>query len=176
MNLIPTEIAGLFRVRLDLLGDARGYFTRVFDLEGARQLDPAFQIVQINRSLTQAKGTIRGMHFQRAPRAEDKLVQCLQGAIFDVAVDLRPGSPTYRRWVGQELSAENKELLLVPKGCAHGFQTLVDECLVEYFVTESYSPEYEGGVRWSDPAIGIRWPLNQPFTSEKDAAWPLLES
>jgi dTDP-4-dehydrorhamnose 3,5-epimerase len=175
MNLIPTDIAGVFRVRLEPRGDTRGYFARVFDLERLRQADPAFQIAQINRSLTQAKGTLRGLHFQRAPRAEDKLVQCLQGAIFDVAVDLRPGSPTYRRWVGQELSAENKELLLVPKGCAHGFQTLTDDCLVEYFVSEYYSPEFEGGVRWNDPAIGVRWPLGQPFTSDKDAAWPLIE-
>jgi len=174
MKLEPTRIAGVFRIKLEPRGDARGHFARIFDLETMRRADPSFQIVQINRSLTRAKGTIRGLHYQRAPRAEDKLVQCLAGAIFDVAVDLRPGSPTYRQWVGQELSAENQELLLVPKGCAHGFQTLTDDCLVEYFVTEFYSPEHEGGIRWSDPGIGVAWPLGQPFTSEKDAAWPLL--
>ncbi len=174
MNLEATKIAGVFRVHIEPRGDVRGYFARIFDLETVRRVDPTFQIVQINRSLTQAKGTIRGLHFQRAPRAEDKLVQCLRGAIFDVAVDLRPGSPTYRQWVGQELSAESKDLLIVPKGCAHGFQTLTDDCLVEYFVTEFYSPEHEGGIRWSDPAIGVAWPLGQPLTSEKDAAWPLL--
>ena len=174
MNLIPTAIAGVYRAQLQPRGDARGMFARVFDLAKLREVDPAFGIVQINRSLTRARGTIRGLHFQRAPRAEDKLVQCLQGAIFDVAVDLRPDSPTYRRWVGQELSAENMEMFLVPKGCAHGFQTLTADCVVEYFVSEYYTPESEGGVRWSDPAIGVRWPLADPFTSDKDAAWPLL--
>jgi dTDP-4-dehydrorhamnose 3,5-epimerase len=174
MNLLPTRIAGVFRVQLEPRGDQRGYFARVFDIGKMHEVDPRFQIVQINRSLTQAKGTIRGLHFQRAPHAEDKLVQCLRGAIFDVAVDIRPNSPTYRQWVGQELSAENKELLLVPKGCAHGFQTLTADCLVEYFVSESYAPLSEGGILWSDPAVGVAWPLGQPTTSEKDAAWPLL--
>src|SRR5437867_1949208 len=158
MNLRSTKIAGVFRIELKPAGDSRGYFTRVFDLPKLQEVDLKFQIVQINRSLTQAKGTIRGLHFQSAPRAEDKLVQCLQGAIFDVAVDLRPQSPTYRQWIGEELNSQNMHLLLVPKGCAHGFQTLTGDCLVEYFVSEFYSPEYEGGIRWSDPAIGIRWP------------------
>ena len=174
MRLLPTRLPGLYRAQLDPRGDARGYFARVFDLETIRQVDPTFGIVQINRSLTAARGTIRGLHFQRPPRAEDKLVQCLQGAIFDVAVDMRPESLTYLQWVGQELSAENKEMLLVPKGFAHAFQTLTEDCIVEYFVTEYYSPEYEGGLRWNDPAIAIRWPIERPATSEKDAAWPLL--
>jgi dTDP-4-dehydrorhamnose 3,5-epimerase len=175
VNLTATKIAGVYGVTLEPRGDARGYFARVFDMTRMREVDPKFQIVQINRSLTQARGTVRGLHYQHAPKAEDKLVQCLQGKIFDVAVDLRSDSPTYRQWVGRELSAENKELLLVPKGCAHGFQTLTDDCLVEYFVSEYYAPETEGGVRWNDPAIGVDWPLADPFTSEKDAAWPLLE-
>jgi dTDP-4-dehydrorhamnose 3,5-epimerase len=174
--LTPTKIAGVHGVRLEPRGDTRGYFARVFDLARMREVDPKFQIVQINRSLTQARGTIRGLHYQRAPKGEDKLVQCLQGAIFDVAVDLRPDSPTYRQWAGRELSAENKELFLVPKGCAHGFQTLTDDCLVEYFVSEYYSPESEAGVRWNDPAIGVEWRIADPFTSDKDAAWPLLAS
>jgi len=175
VNLTATKIAGVYGVTLEPRRDTRGYFARVFDMTRMREVDPKFQIVQINRSLTQAPGTVRGLHYQRAPKAEDKLVQCLQGKIFDVAVDLRRDSPTYRQWVGRELSAENKELFLVPKGCAHGFQTLTDDCLVEYFVSEYYAPETEGGVRWNDPAIGVDWPLADPFTSEKDAAWPLLE-
>ncbi len=174
MNPIPTPIAGCYRVQLDLRGDARGYFVRVFDLETLRGIDPSFSVVQVNRSLTGARGAIRGLHFQRAPKAEDKLIQCLRGTIFDVAVDIRPDSPTYRRWVAAELSAENKELLLVPKGCAHGFQTLSEDCLVEYFVTEFYSPQHEGGMHWNDPALGIQWPLPCTMTSEKDAAWPLI--
>jgi dTDP-4-dehydrorhamnose 3,5-epimerase len=174
MILVPTKIAGVFRFEPEPRGDARGYFARVFDVLEVRRAVPDYQIVQINRSLTGRRGTIRGLHYQRAPHAEDKLIQCLEGAIFDVAVDLRPGSPTYRQWVGQELSAENKALMLVPKGCAHGFQTLAERCLVEYFVSAPYAPDHEGGVLWSDPAIGVAWPIEHPFTSEKDAAWPLL--
>ena len=174
MIVAPTEIAGVFHVRLQPRGDARGYFARVYDVNELRRADPRFEIVQINRSLTQACGTVRGFHHQLAPRAEDKLVQCLRGAIFDVAVDLRPDSPTYRRWVARELSAENHEMLLVPKGCAHGFQTLTDDTVVEYFVSEFYAPEQERGVRYDDPAIGVSWPLPVSSTSEKDAAWPLL--
>ncbi len=172
MTLIPTKIAGVTRIQLELKGDSRGYFTRLFDLTEIRTVCPGYEIVQINRSLTQKRATLRGIHFQEAPHGEDKLVQCLQGAIFDVAVDLRPDSPTYRQWVGVELSAANKELLLVPKGCGHAFQTLTDDCLVEYFVSQYYTPTAEGGIRWNDPAIGVQWPLPDPFTSEKDAAWP----
>lgn len=172
MTLIPTKIAGVTRMQLELKGDSRGYFTRLFDLSEIRTVCPEYQIVQINRSLTQKKGTLRGIHFQQAPNAEDKLVQVLQGAIFDVAVDLRRDSPTYRQWVGVELSAENKELLLVPKGCGHAFQTLTDDCLVEYFVSQYYAPQSEGGIKWSDPAIRVQWPLSDPFTSDKDNAWP----
>ena len=101
-------------------------------------------------------------------------MQCLRGAIFDVTVDNRPESPTFRHWVGFELSAQNQEMMMVPKGCAHGFQTLTEDCLMEYFVSEAYSPEHEGGLRWDDPALGIGWPLVCTLTSEKDAQWPLL--
>jgi dTDP-4-dehydrorhamnose 3,5-epimerase len=174
MNFIPTKIAGCHRARLELLQDARGYFTNVFDLETIRGVNPSFNVVRACRSLTQAQGAIRGLHFQRAPKAEDKLVQCLEGTIFDVCVDARPESPTYLQWVGVELSAENKELMLVPKGCAHGFQTLSENCLVEYFVTEAYSPPHEMGLRWDDPALGIEWPLVCTMTSARDAAWPLV--
>lgn len=174
MKLIPTPIAGCYRIQLERLADARGHFTNVFDLETFRGIDPTFSVARVNRSLTRARGAIRGLHFQRAPMAEDKLVQCLQGAIFDVCVDIRPDSPTYRRWVGDELSAENQELMLIPKGCAHGFQTLRENCLVEYFATAPYSPRHEGGLRWDDPSLGIAWPLPCTLLSEKDAAWELL--
>jgi dTDP-4-dehydrorhamnose 3,5-epimerase len=114
------------------------------------------------------------MHYQRPPKAEDKLVQCVAGAIFDVCVDARPDSPTYLQWVGTELNAENQEFVLIPKGCAHGFQTLREDSLVEYFVSEMYSQPHEEGLHWSDPALGIRWPLPCSMTSPKDAAWPML--
>ena len=106
--------------------------------------------------------------------AEAKLVQCLRGSIFDVCVDIRPDSPTHLQWVGAVLDAENQELMLVPKGCAHGFQTLEEDCLVEYFVTGVYSPPHEDGMRWDDPTLGIEWPLPCSMTSERDRAWPLI--
>lgn len=174
MNLLPTKIAGCYRVELRPIADARGHFVGVFDLASVRVVDPAFTVARINRSLTRPKGAIRGLHFQRAPMAEEKLVQCLRGAMFDVCVDIRPDSPTYLEWVGHELSAENQQLLLVPKGCAHGFQTLSEDCLVEYFVDGVYSPQHEGGMRWDDPSLGIRWPLACALTSERDSAWPLI--
>jgi len=174
MKLLPTKIAGCYRLQLEPLGDERGYFLRVFEVEVLRRVDPSFNVVRANRSLTRSRGAIRGLHYQRSPRAEDKLVQCLEGVIFDVCVDIRPDSPTYLDWVGAELSRENQELILVPKGCAHGFQTLAEDCLVEYFVNGDYSPSDEGGMRWDDPALGIDWPLPCSMTSSKDAAWPLL--
>lgn len=175
MKLIPTPIADVFRVQLEPIEDARGYFLPVFDLARVRAVHPQFSVLRVNRSLTHEPGAIRGLHLQRPPRAEDKLVQCVTGAIFDVAVDARPESPTYRQWVGFEISAANREMLLIPRGCAHGFQTLTGDCLIEYFVSEVYSPADEGGLRWNDPALGIRWPLPCTQTSEKDAAWPLIE-
>jgi len=174
MKLVPTKIADVFRVRPAAFQDERGYFLRVFELPQIQQVDPAFVVYRGNRSFTRQQGAIRGLHFQRAPHAEGKLVQCLRGAIFDVTVDIRPESPTYRHWVGFELSAANQEMLLIPKGCAHGFQTLTEDCLVEYFVTEAYAPDHEGGLRWNDPALGIVWPQACTQTSEKDAAWPLM--
>ena len=159
MRFTTTRIAGCQRVELRRLDDDRGHFTTIFEREEFGSIDPAFLVERVNRSLTRMKGAIRGIHFQRAPMAEDKLVQCLRGRIFDVCVDLRTDSPTYLAWTAIELSAENQDLLLVPKGCGHAFQTLTNDCLVEYFVTGRYSPDHESGVRWSDPAIGIEWPL-----------------
>lgn len=174
MNLFPTQIAGCYRVELRPLPDARGHFVSVFDLATVRGLDPSFTVTRVNRSLTEPRGAIRGLHFQRPPMAEGKLVQCLQGAIFDVCVDIRPESPTYLQWVGFELSAANKQLSWVPTGCAHGFQTLSENCLVEYFVTGVYSPQHEGGMRWDDPSLRIAWPLPCALTSARDSAWPLI--
>jgi dTDP-4-dehydrorhamnose 3,5-epimerase len=176
LNLLPTSIPGCYRVRLERFDDARGYFERAFDLASLRTVDPTFEIVQVNRSLTLAKGVIRGLHFQRPPHAQSKLVTCLAGAIFDVCVDLRRESATYRSWVGFELTPEGRELMLIPSGCAHGFQALTDHSLVEYCVTNPYSPADEGGYRHDDPAFGIEWPLSCTQTSEKDAAWAAFAS
>ena len=174
MNLVPTKIAGCFRLQIELLRDARGHFVNLFDLETLRAVDASFTVVRGCRSLTQPRGAIRGLHYQRPPKAEHKLVQCLEGAVFDVCVDTRPDSPTYLQWVGAELSAENREFVFIPKGCAHGFQSLQENCLVEYFVSEVHSPSHEAGMHWNDPALGIQWPLPCSMTSPRDAAWPML--
>jgi len=176
MKFHDTAIAGVVRVELEPRVDARGSFSRVFDLKEIQDRYPALQIVQVNRSLTRERGTIRGFHHQRAPSSEEKIVQCLQGKILDVAVDIEPGSPTYRRWVAVELSGENQELLIVPKHCAHAFQALSADCVVEYFVSEYYTPEAEEGFLWNDPAFGVRWPIREPALSPKDERWPLLAS
>lgn len=174
MKVTPTRIVGCYRVQPEPVMDARGHFLSVFDPASTPEIGDSFKVRRVNRSFTATRGAIRGLHFQRPPHAEGKLVQCLQGAIFDVALDLRPESPSYRQWVGVELSSSNLELFLVPAGCAHGFQTLTADCLVEYFVSADYSPAHEDGLRWNDPALGIAWPLPCTQTSDKDAAWPLL--
>lgn len=155
----------------ELRGDERGYFTRIFAKEEFANFDIDFNIVHMNRSLTTTKGMIRGLHYQSEPMAEDKLVQCLKGSIFDVAIDIRVNSPTFGQWVGATLSEENLEMLLIPKGFAHGFQALDNDVIVQYSVTEYYSPEHEGGFRWDDPFFNIKWPITDVTTSEKDKSW-----
>lgn len=174
MIIEETKIKGVYVVTQEPRGDSRGYFARIFAKEELRAKGINFNIVHANRSLTAEKGTIRGLHYQKYPKQEDKLVQCIQGSIFDVALDLRKGSPTYGQWFSEILSAENKKMLLVPKGCAHAFQTLEKDCLVEYFVTQYYAPQHERGIRWNDPAYGIDWPIKEAILSEKDQNWPLV--
>ena len=132
-------------------------------------------MVQANVSFNRKKGTLRGMHYQVAPHAEAKLVRCIRGAIYDVMVDLRPSSPTYKQWMGLELTADNRQLAYIPEHFAHGYITLEDDSEVMYFVSELYAPECERGIRYDDPAIGIEWPLGIELVSEKDAAWLFLD-
>lgn len=172
MKIKKTKIEGVYIIDLEPRGDARGYFTRVFCKDELKKAGISYNIVQINRSKTEKKGTIRGLHFQKSPKQEDKIVQCLVGSVFDVALDLRKNSPTFGKWVGEELSADNKKMLLIPKGVAHGFQTLEKNCTVEYFVSQFYSPQKESGVRWNDPMFKIKWPIKKAITSEKDGNWP----
>lgn len=174
MNIKKTAIEGVAIIDLEPRVDERGYFSRVFCKEELEKAGISFDIVQINRSLSIKKGMIRGLHYQRTPFEEGKIVQCLRGEIFDVALDLRKESKTYGQWVGVRLSEENKRLLVVPKGCAHGFQALTANCVVEYFVSQFYTPGSEAGVRWNDPAFGIPWPIATPILSRKDEAWPDL--
>src|SRR3989344_7109596 len=174
MKIHKTKIAGVFILDTEPRVDERGFFARVYAKEVLREFGISYDIVHINRSLTKKRGTIRGIHYQIKPREEDKIIQCISGRIFDVAVDLRRRSKTYGVWIGVELSDKNKKMLLVPKGCGHAFQTLEPNCLIEYFVTEYYSPERERGALWNDPYFKIDWPIKRATLSEKDKNWPLL--
>lgn len=175
MKISPTKFEGLYIIDIKPHFDERGFFVRNFCKKELKEIGVDYEIRQINRSLTKNKGVIRGMHFQKAPKAEDKIVQCLRGEIFDVAIDLRPDSPTFGQWEAQVLTEENKKIFLIPKGFAHGFQALTDDAEIQYFVSEFYYPEYEGGVRWNDPFFDINWPIKNPFLSEKDKNWPLTK-
>ena len=172
MKFSKTRLADAVLVELDRHVDERGFFARVYCAAEFAAAGLVTQYVQANHSHNVAKGTLRGMHFQRAPHAEVKLVRCVRGAIWDVIVDLRPGSPSYGRWQGFELTAENGRMLYVPAGFAHGLQTLRDDTDVTYQVSRPYAPGAEGGLRWDDPALAIAWPLPVAVISPKDAAWP----
>jgi len=175
VKFVETPLAGTFLIELDQLRDERGWFARTFDAqEFARAgLDPA--VAQCNTSFNARRGTIRGIHYQAHPGWEAKLVRCTRGAIFDVAVDLRPDSETYCRWFGAELSADTGRMLYVPVGLAHGFQTLTDDSDVHYQMSHEYVPAQARGVRFDDPAFGIEWPLADPIVSDRDRSFPDFE-
>ncbi|MDR1577187.1 MAG: dTDP-4-dehydrorhamnose 3,5-epimerase [Deltaproteobacteria bacterium] len=172
MRYLKTELPKVLVLVSEPIPDARGHFVRVFSREelAAEGLD--FSVCQINRSYNLKKGTLRGMHFQKAPHAEDKLVQVIRGAILDVALDLRPESPTFGRHHAEVLSAENNRALLIPQGCAHGFQTLADDTEIIYLVSAYYEPSAEGGLRWNNPGLTINWPEPPTVISDKDNSWP----
>ncbi len=167
-----TEVPGVVLVELEKLTDERGFFARSFcESEfAAHGLHAAF--VQANVSFNHRRGTLRGMHYQAEPRPEPKLVRCTRGAVFDVAVDLRPDSPTFCRWVSSELTEDNYRALYVPAGCAHGLLTLADNTEVSYLMGTAYDPDLARGVRWNDPAFGINWPLQPVVISAGDASYP----
>jgi dTDP-4-dehydrorhamnose 3,5-epimerase len=175
MIFTETPVAGAFVVDLERRGDERGFFARVYCSRelAERGLTPHF--VQANDSLSARRGTLRGMHYQLAPKSETKLVRCVRGELFDVVLDLREESPTFGKSVGAALSSDNRRMMYVPKGCAHGFITLADETEALYFVDEFYAPELERGVRWNDPRFAIAWPLEPTVLSDKDAAWPSFD-
>lgn len=172
MRFTETRIPGIWRIGLEKREDPRGFFARVFCEQEFARHGLATRFPQSNLSYNRERGTIRGLHFQRPPKPEIKVVRCLRGAVYDVIVDLRPSSPAYLQWEGFELSHENREALYIPEGCAHGFQTLSDDAEMFYQMGEFYTPEYNDGVRWNDPAFGIDWPLPNPILSEKDQAYP----
>lgn len=172
MIFTTTALQGATIIDVERREDERGYFARTYcEREFAEHGLPA-RMVQSNASLTRHAGTLRGMHFQAPPHAEDKLVRCARGAIWDAIVDIRPESPTYCQWIGVELSDANGRMLLVPKGFAHGFVTLTDDVVVLYQVSEFYAPGAERGARHDDPAFGIRWPVPIRGMSDKDRSWP----
>jgi len=171
-DITETPLSGLTLVGRKQRRDDRGYLERLYDAEDLGEL--VGRIMQINRTLTHTSGAVRGMHFQLPPYAERKLVCCLRGSVFDVAIDVRRGSPTFLHWYASILNAENGQCLLIPEGFAHGFQTLTENCEMLYFHTKTYQPAYERGVHPEDPRVGITWPRSVIGLSSRDAAHPLL--
>lgn len=170
-----TALKDAWLIDVEPRGDERGMFARTFCRQEFEAHGLLADFVQQNMSVSAQAGTLRGMHYQRPPYTEAKLVRCVRGRILDVIVDMRSGSPTYLKHAGFELSADNRRQLYVPPGFAHSFQTLVDDIEVSYLVTAPYTPEAEGGVRYSDPLLGISWPLPVTTISDKDANWPLID-
>lgn len=172
MRFVPTPIAGVVRVEAEPHADERGLFARLHCPEAFAAAGIAFEPAQTSLSRNPTSGTLRGMHFQAPPHAEAKLVRVTRGRVFDVAVDLRPDSPTYRQWTGAELSAENLVGLYIGEGMAHGFLTLEPDTDVVYQIAPAYRPGHDAGVRWNDPAFGIDWPAAPRLISERDASYP----
>lgn len=173
MIFTETELPGAFVIELERRGDERGFFARAWCRREFEERGLSGRIVQCNLSFNDRSGTLRGLHYQVAPSEETKLVRCISGAVYDVIVDLRPSSPTFKRWLGVELTADNRCALYVPEGFAHGYQTLIDGTETLYQVSEFYAPDAERGVRWDDPAFGIEWPeARELIISEKDLSWP----
>jgi len=172
MRFTETPLKGAYLIDLEKRGDERGFFARFFcEKEFAQQGLPT-HIVQVNNSLSAQRGTLRGMHYQLPPSGEVKVVRCIRGSLYDVMVDLRPKSPTFLKWFGAELTSENRTMMYVPVGFAHGFETTSDDTEALYLVTEFYAPEAERGLRYNDPAVGIEWPIPPVVVSPKDAAHP----
>ncbi|MGE5522714.1 MAG: dTDP-4-dehydrorhamnose 3,5-epimerase [Rhodospirillaceae bacterium] len=176
MKFNKTPLHGAYTIELEKRGDDRGFFARLFCEKEFADAGLVNHFVQINNSLSSSKGTLRGMHYQLPPAAEVKVVRCVKGALFDVIVDLRPDSPTFRRAFGAELTAENRRMMYVPRGFAHGFVTLTDNVEAFYLVSAFYSPENERGLRFNDPAVEIEWPIEPVEISDKDRKWPDLNA
>lgn len=175
MRFVETAVAGAWVIEPERHEDERGFFARTWDtgVFAERGLNPAF--VQSSISYNRSRGTLRGLHYQASPREEAKLVRCTSGSVFDVAVDLRPASGTFRQWFGVDLSAENRLALYVPEGCAHGFLTLSEDSEIAYQISEFWAPEAGRGVRWNDPAFDINWPGEVVVINERDRTYPDYE-
>lgn len=176
MRIEPAPLDGAATIELDLRGDERGFFARMFCEKEFAAAGLETRFVQANNSSNAQRGTLRGLHYQLPPDTEVKLVRCIRGALWDVIVDVRPGSPSFGRWFGAELTAQNRRMMYVPRGFAHGFITLTDDSELIYFVSAFYEPKQERGLRWNDPKIAIDWPIAPSVISDKDANWPDFES
>jgi len=176
MTPVATPLPGLQLIETVPVGDARGRFERLFCAQEWQALRPGLQFEQVNLSTTSKRGTVRGMHYQRAPAAEAKLIRCVRGRVFDVAVDLRAGSPTFLQWHGVELAEDEPREIFIPEGFAHGFQALSDDVQLLYFHTMAWTPSCEGAVRFDDPRLAIDWPLPPMHVSHRDASHPMLSA
>jgi len=175
MKCIETELTGVFIIEPAVYGDRRGFFMESWSERAFEEAGLHYHFVQDNHSYSGGKGTLRGIHFQRGKKAQAKLVRCVRGGVLDVAVDLRPSSPNYKRWVAVELNAENKRQLLIPRGFGHGFLTLTDEVEFLYKADNPYAPEADGGIRWNDPELAVAWGIADPVLSGKDRTAPFLK-
>lgn len=175
MKKIETALPGVYIIEPQVFGDHRGWFMETWSVKNLKELGIDVDFVQDNQSFTAAKGTLRGIHYQQDPMAQAKLVRVVRGAVLDVAVDLRKGSPTYRKWVAVELSAENKRQFFIPRGFGHGFVTLTDDVEFVYKCDNLYSRECDRGIRFDDPTIGVDWGVTDPILSDKDANSPFLD-
>lgn len=176
MLFTETELKGVYIVDIEPRPDHRGFFARTFCVREFESVGLRPAVAQCNLSFTYKMGTVRGMHYLAPPATEAKLVRCVRGAIYDVVIDTRPDSPTYKSHISVELTAENRRALYIPETLAHGFQTLTDDVEVIYQMSDFYAPAYERGLRYDDPALNIQWPLPVSEISEKDASWPYLPS
>src|SRR5262245_3128490 len=175
MKFTETPLKGAFLIDLEKNEDDRGFFARFFCVNEFEKQGLETHFVQINNSLSRHKGTLRGMHYQLPPKGETKVVRCIRGSLYDVLLDVRPTSPTFGKSFGAELTAENRRMMYVPKGFAHGFLTLEDDTEALYLVSEFYAPEFERGIRWNDPRFDISWPFPPKIISDKDKANRLFD-
>ena len=175
MKFSELELKGAYLIEPELINDNRGFFARSFCIDEFQANNLEFEIKQSNLSFNKDKGTLRGMHFQQEPFAEAKLVKCISGSIYDIIVDLRKESQTYKQWLGMELSSINRKMLYIPKGFAHGFQTLEDNVEVFYQMFEKYAPGFSSGVKWNDVSLSIKWPIPISVISEKDKSYPDMD-
>jgi dTDP-4-dehydrorhamnose 3,5-epimerase len=175
MKYTELAIPGAFVLEPDLVQDERGFFARLWCREELRSMGLEADVSQISFSFNHQRGTLRGLHYQKYPYEETKLVRCSRGELFDVVVDLREDSPTFRKWISLKLTESNHRILYIPKGCLHGFQTLVDATEIIYQMSESYRPGEQTGIRWNDPTLAIEWPIPSPIVSSRDMSLPRLE-